>query len=67
VATLLYFAAVLIGSAASGLHDMAVAICGRDRGVTIMSDAARIIGSDTPSDYRLSPLEHAEQLKTFSA
>jgi len=43
---------------------MAVAICGRDRGVTIMSDAARIIGSDTPSDYRLSPLEHAEQLKT---
>jgi hypothetical protein len=32
-----------------------------------MSDAARIIGSDTPSDYRLSPLEHAEQLKTFSA
>ena len=64
MATLLYFAAVLIGSAASGLHDMAVAICGRDRGVTIMSDAARIIGSDTPSDYRLSPLEHAEQLKT---
>ena len=32
--------------------------------MTIMSDAARIIGSDTPSDYRLSPLEHAEQLKT---
>ena len=32
-------------------------------GVTIMSDAARMIGSDSRSDYRLSPLEHAEQLK----
>ena len=30
----------------------------------IMSDAAGIIGSGSPGDYRLSPLEHAEQLKT---
>jgi SMODS and SLOG-associating 2TM effector domain 1 len=31
--------------------------------MTIM-DAAGIIGSDGPSDYRLSPIEHAEQLGT---
>jgi hypothetical protein len=43
---------------------MAVAICGRDRGVTVMSDAARIIGHGSPGDYGLSPLEHAEQLNT---
>ena len=29
-----------------------------------MLDAAGIIGSDSPSDYRLSPIEHAEQLGT---
>jgi hypothetical protein len=29
-----------------------------------MPDAAGIIGSGSPSDYRLSPVEHAEQLKT---
>src|SRR3954462_1802951 len=29
----------------------------------MMSDAVAIIGSDSPSDYRLSPLEHAEQLR----
>lgn len=29
----------------------------------IMSDAARIIGSGSPGDYRLSPVEHAAQLK----
>jgi hypothetical protein len=32
--------------------------------VTIMLDAARIIGSGSPGDYGLSPVEHAEQLKT---
>jgi hypothetical protein len=32
--------------------------------MTIMSDAARIIGSGSPGDYRLSPIEHAEQLRT---
>jgi SMODS and SLOG-associating 2TM effector domain 1 len=32
--------------------------------MTTMSDAAGIIGSGSPGDYRLSPLEHAEQLKT---
>jgi len=32
--------------------------------MTIMLDAAGIIGSGSPGDYRLSPLEHAEQLKT---
>jgi hypothetical protein len=32
--------------------------------VTVMSDAARIIGSGSPDDYGLSPLEHAAQLKT---
>jgi hypothetical protein len=30
----------------------------------IMLDAAGIIGSGSPGDYRLSPLEHAEELKT---
>jgi hypothetical protein len=30
--------------------------------MTIM-DAAGILGSDGPSDYRLSPIEHAEQLE----
>jgi SMODS and SLOG-associating 2TM effector domain 1 len=30
----------------------------------IMSDAARIIGSGSPDDYGLSPVEHAAQLKT---
>ncbi|HEX6760835.1 MAG TPA: hypothetical protein VF086_20855 [Propionibacteriaceae bacterium] len=29
-----------------------------------MSDAARIIGSGSPDDYGLSPVEHAAQLKT---
>ena len=29
-----------------------------------MLDAAGIIGSGSPGDYRLSPVEHAEQLKT---
>jgi hypothetical protein len=32
--------------------------------VTVMSDAARIIGSGSPDDNGLSPLEHAAQLKT---
>jgi hypothetical protein len=32
--------------------------------MTIMSDAAGIIGRDSAGDYRLAPLEHAEQLKT---
>jgi SMODS and SLOG-associating 2TM effector domain 1 len=32
--------------------------------MTIMSDAAGIIGSGSPGDYRLSPVEHAAQLKT---
>jgi hypothetical protein len=32
--------------------------------MTIMSDAARIIGSGSPGNYRLSPIEHAEQLRT---
>jgi hypothetical protein len=31
--------------------------------MTIMSDAAGIIGRGSPDDYRLSPVEHAEQLK----
>jgi hypothetical protein len=31
--------------------------------MTIMSDAAGIIGVDSPNDYRLSPVEHAEQLR----
>jgi hypothetical protein len=35
----------------------------RDREMTIMSDAAGIIGVDSPNDYRLSPVEHAEQLR----
>jgi hypothetical protein len=29
-----------------------------------MSDAARIIGSGSPADYGLSPVEHAAELKT---
>ena len=29
-----------------------------------MVDAAGIIGSGSPGDYGLSPVEHAEQLKT---
>jgi hypothetical protein len=29
-----------------------------------MSDAAGIIGYTSPSDYALSPVEHAEQLRT---
>jgi len=32
--------------------------------MTIMSDAAGIIGHGSPGDYALSPIEHAEQLKT---
>jgi hypothetical protein len=32
--------------------------------MTIMSDAAGIIGHGSPSDYALSPVEHAEQLRT---
>ena len=32
--------------------------------MTIMSDAAGIIGPGSPSDYALSPVEHAEQLRT---
>jgi len=32
--------------------------------MTIMSDAAGIIGIGSPDDYRLSPVDHAEQLKT---
>jgi SMODS and SLOG-associating 2TM effector domain 1 len=32
--------------------------------VTIMADAARIIGVGSPGDDGLSPLEHAEQLRT---
>jgi hypothetical protein len=32
--------------------------------MTIMSDAARTIGSGSPGDHRLSPIEHAEQLRT---
>ena len=32
--------------------------------MTVMSDAARIIGSGSPDDNGLSPLEHAAQLKT---
>ena len=32
--------------------------------MTIMSDAARIIGVGSPGDDGLSPLEHAEQLRT---
>jgi hypothetical protein len=32
--------------------------------VTVMSDAARIIGRGSPDDNGLSPLEHAAQLKT---
>jgi hypothetical protein len=31
--------------------------------MTIMLDAARIIGSGGPADYGLSPVEHAAQLK----
>jgi len=31
--------------------------------MTIMLDAAGIIGSDNPADYRLTPVEHAEQLR----
>jgi conflict system pore-forming effector with SLATT domain len=31
--------------------------------MTIMLDAAGIIGSDSPADYRLTPVEHAEQLR----
>jgi hypothetical protein len=31
--------------------------------MTIMPDAAGIIGRDSAGDYRLAPLEHAEQLK----
>jgi hypothetical protein len=36
----------------------------RERGMTTMSDAAAIIGRDGPNDYRLSPVEHAEQFRT---
>src|SRR5215211_8696875 len=32
--------------------------------MTIMPDAAGIIGRDSAGDYRLAPLEHAEQLKS---
>jgi hypothetical protein len=32
--------------------------------MTIMSDAAGIIGNGSPGDYSLSPVEHAVQLKT---
>ncbi len=32
--------------------------------MTIMSDAAGIIGNRSPGDYALSPVEHAEQLST---
>lgn len=32
--------------------------------MTIMSDAAGIIGAGSPGDYPLSPIEHAEHLKT---
>jgi hypothetical protein len=31
--------------------------------MTIMLDAAGIIGSDSPADYRLTPVEHADQLR----
>ena len=31
--------------------------------MTIMLDAAGIIGSDSPADYRLTPVEHAERLR----